>query len=249
VRPGPGNRLGPTIQGSRGRDGVNPQVRTHHITDTLDVERCMEIHRLISANVLFVRSQPTGEREVQYIFRAGPFSPGLEWPLRLLQLYLNPDLHTIISSYIAATGCPYQSYIHFGKSPQRSPRSNSLAPRAVSLLRIYTPSPRPSVSRSDWPSWDPGIGSRCLSSPHSVASPTQSPFSHPLRCLRRTRQAARTSQHIMCDYTQVEYRCGHLRYTVRAWCITYEKTHIRCPHHVVAIEFRYVFSECVSHAL
>jgi hypothetical protein len=22
----------------------------------------------------------------------------------------------------------------------------------------------------------------------------------------------------MCDYTQVEYACGHLRFTVRAWC-------------------------------
>ena len=23
---------------------------------------------------------------------------------------------------------------------------------------------------------------------------------------------------MMCDYTQVEYACGHLRFTVRAWC-------------------------------
>ncbi|CAG8981397.1 hypothetical protein HYALB_00009609 [Hymenoscyphus albidus] len=42
----------------------------------------------------------------------------------------------------------------------------------------------------------------------------------------------------MCNYTQVEFRCGHVRWTVRAWCITYETTHIRCPPSVVAIEFR-----------
>lgn len=28
----------------------------------------------------------------------------------------------------------------------------------------------------------------------------------------------RTLPRKMCDYTQVEYACGHLRYTVRAWC-------------------------------
>jgi hypothetical protein len=44
----------------------------------------------------------------------------------------------------------------------------------------------------------------------------------------------------MCDYTQVEFRCGHVRYTVRAWCTNYETTHKRCPPSVVAIEFRYV---------
>jgi hypothetical protein len=46
----------------------------------------------------------------------------------------------------------------------------------------------------------------------------------------------------MCDYTQVEFRCGHVRYTVRAWCTNYETTHKRCPPTVVAIEFRYVVS-------
>jgi hypothetical protein len=46
----------------------------------------------------------------------------------------------------------------------------------------------------------------------------------------------------MCDYTQVEFRCGHCRYTVRAWCIVYETTHIRCRPNVVAVEFRYVDS-------
>lgn len=39
----------------------------------------------------------------------------------------------------------------------------------------------------------------------------------------------------MCDYTQVEYSCGHLRYTVRAWCVKYQETHKRCPANVVAI--------------
>ncbi|KUJ07390.1 uncharacterized protein LY89DRAFT_660688 [Mollisia scopiformis] len=42
----------------------------------------------------------------------------------------------------------------------------------------------------------------------------------------------------MCDYTQVEFRCGHVRYKVRAWCTNYEETHKRCPPSVVAIEFR-----------
>ncbi|PMD55359.1 uncharacterized protein K444DRAFT_538435 [Hyaloscypha bicolor E] len=38
----------------------------------------------------------------------------------------------------------------------------------------------------------------------------------------------------MCDYTQVEFRCGHVRYTVRAWCGNYETTHKRCPPSVVS---------------
>ncbi|KAB8304799.1 hypothetical protein EYC80_004143 [Monilinia laxa] len=47
----------------------------------------------------------------------------------------------------------------------------------------------------------------------------------------------------MCDYTQVEFRCGHVRYTVRAWCTNYETTHRRCPPNVVAVEFRLGESE------
>ena len=39
----------------------------------------------------------------------------------------------------------------------------------------------------------------------------------------------------MCDYTRVEYKCGHVRYTVRAWCVRYEQTHVRCPPSVVAV--------------
>ncbi|RAL67909.1 hypothetical protein DID88_008634 [Monilinia fructigena] len=49
----------------------------------------------------------------------------------------------------------------------------------------------------------------------------------------------------MCDYTQVEFRCGHVRYTVRAWCTNYETTHRRCPPNVVAVEFRWGESEIV----
>jgi hypothetical protein len=40
----------------------------------------------------------------------------------------------------------------------------------------------------------------------------------------------------MCDYTQVEYKCGHLRYTVKSWCTKYQETHKRCPANVVAME-------------
>ncbi|KAF2866915.1 hypothetical protein BDV95DRAFT_504002 [Massariosphaeria phaeospora] len=42
----------------------------------------------------------------------------------------------------------------------------------------------------------------------------------------------------MCDYTQVHYKCSHLRYIVRAWCTKYQETHKRCPANVVAIEYR-----------
>ncbi|XMA16807.1 hypothetical protein WAI453_009598 [Rhynchosporium graminicola] len=48
----------------------------------------------------------------------------------------------------------------------------------------------------------------------------------------------------MCDYTQVEFLCGHRRYTVRAWCINYETTHRRCPPAVVAVEFRRLSKAC-----
>lgn len=55
----------------------------------------------------------------------------------------------------------------------------------------------------------------------------------------------------MCDHTQVEYTCGHVRYLVRAWCVKYEKTHIRCPANVVAVEFRLGerCSDCKPHNL
>ena len=38
----------------------------------------------------------------------------------------------------------------------------------------------------------------------------------------------------MCDYTEVEYKCGHVRYLVRAWCVIYQQTQQRCPPNVVA---------------
>ena len=28
----------------------------------------------------------------------------------------------------------------------------------------------------------------------------------------------------MCDYTQVNYECGHVRYVVKAWCTRYQET-------------------------
>ncbi|KAF2654924.1 hypothetical protein K491DRAFT_693347 [Lophiostoma macrostomum CBS 122681] len=42
----------------------------------------------------------------------------------------------------------------------------------------------------------------------------------------------------MCDYTQVQYKCSHLRYTVRSWCTKYQETQKRCQPNVVAIEQR-----------
>jgi len=44
----------------------------------------------------------------------------------------------------------------------------------------------------------------------------------------------------MCEYTQVEFRCGHLRFTVRAWCSAYEQSHRRCPPSITAVEWRCV---------
>jgi hypothetical protein len=43
------------------------------------------------------------------------------------------------------------------------------------------------------------------------------------------------SSRMMCDYTQVQYKCSHLRYVVRAWCTKYQETHKRCPANVVAM--------------
>ncbi|PSS12424.1 hypothetical protein M430DRAFT_36555 [Amorphotheca resinae ATCC 22711] len=31
----------------------------------------------------------------------------------------------------------------------------------------------------------------------------------------------------MCDYTEVEFRCGHRRFVVREWCEKWKRTH-RC---------------------
>ncbi|KAH6881473.1 hypothetical protein BKA58DRAFT_371629 [Alternaria rosae] len=42
----------------------------------------------------------------------------------------------------------------------------------------------------------------------------------------------------MCDYTQVQYKCTHVRYVVKAWCTKYQQTHVRCPANVTAVEYR-----------
>ncbi|KAK2623514.1 hypothetical protein QTJ16_007068 [Diplocarpon rosae] len=42
----------------------------------------------------------------------------------------------------------------------------------------------------------------------------------------------------MCGYTQVEYRCYHHRYIVRAWCKRYQDTHQRCPPILVGMKWR-----------
>jgi hypothetical protein len=39
----------------------------------------------------------------------------------------------------------------------------------------------------------------------------------------------------MCDYTQVQYKCSHLRYVGRAWCTKYQETYKRDPANVVAM--------------
>ncbi|PVH69138.1 hypothetical protein DL98DRAFT_400848, partial [Cadophora sp. DSE1049] len=48
----------------------------------------------------------------------------------------------------------------------------------------------------------------------------------------------------MCNYIEVDFKCGHKRFTVRAWCTKYEITHRRCPPAVVALERRYVDERC-----
>ncbi|PVH74939.1 hypothetical protein DL98DRAFT_428504 [Cadophora sp. DSE1049] len=50
----------------------------------------------------------------------------------------------------------------------------------------------------------------------------------------------------MCNYTQVEFGCGHRRYTVRAWCTNYEATHRRCPPAVVGVEWRWVVTMTIG---
>jgi hypothetical protein len=54
-------------------------------------------------------------------------------------------------------------------------------------------------------------------------------------CLLLFPQSLNTISFPMCDYTQVEYACGHLRYTVKAWCVKYQETHKRCPANVIAM--------------
>ncbi|TKW52782.1 hypothetical protein CTA1_7308 [Colletotrichum tanaceti] len=44
----------------------------------------------------------------------------------------------------------------------------------------------------------------------------------------------------MCNYTQREFRCNHVRWIVSRWCPLYARTQRRCPPHVTHCEYRYV---------
>lgn len=52
----------------------------------------------------------------------------------------------------------------------------------------------------------------------------------------------------MCDYTQVQYKCTHVRYVVKAWCTKYQQTHVRCPANVTAVYEEYPFLMIAQHA-
>lgn len=39
----------------------------------------------------------------------------------------------------------------------------------------------------------------------------------------------------MCDHIEVNYRCGHRRYLVVAWCEVYAQTGKTCPLNVVSM--------------
>ncbi|PVH70640.1 hypothetical protein DL98DRAFT_436606, partial [Cadophora sp. DSE1049] len=45
----------------------------------------------------------------------------------------------------------------------------------------------------------------------------------------------------ICKYFEVKFGCGHSRYIVREWCMTYKSSHRRCPLHIVRVDFRYLF--------
>lgn len=74
-----------------------------------------------------------------------------------------------------------------------------------------------------------------LMSPPSSSLKIRSPTVHFLFYLKRVRSYSLHLGPKMCDYTQVEFKCKHLRYTVRAWCVKYQETHKRCPPNVVAM--------------
>ncbi|KAK2013404.1 hypothetical protein LZ32DRAFT_256694 [Colletotrichum eremochloae] len=42
----------------------------------------------------------------------------------------------------------------------------------------------------------------------------------------------------MCNYTQREFRCNHVRWIVSRWCPLYARTQRRCPLHVTHCEYR-----------
>ncbi|KAL1998742.1 hypothetical protein VTN02DRAFT_5641 [Thermoascus thermophilus] len=55
----------------------------------------------------------------------------------------------------------------------------------------------------------------------------------------------------MCDHIQVNYRCGHHRFLVTAWCTIYARTGKICPLNVVTIEDRIdeICSMCLAEGL
>ncbi|WDK22008.1 hypothetical protein CGRA01v4_13298 [Colletotrichum graminicola] len=42
----------------------------------------------------------------------------------------------------------------------------------------------------------------------------------------------------MCNYTQREFSCNHVRWIVSRWCPLYARTQRRCPPHVTHCEYR-----------
>ncbi|KAK3367343.1 hypothetical protein B0T24DRAFT_682477 [Lasiosphaeria ovina] len=42
----------------------------------------------------------------------------------------------------------------------------------------------------------------------------------------------------MCDFTQIEYACGHFRWIASLWCSKYRQTHERCEPNVVHFDTR-----------
>ncbi|KAI3530812.1 hypothetical protein CABS01_16777 [Colletotrichum abscissum] len=41
----------------------------------------------------------------------------------------------------------------------------------------------------------------------------------------------------MCNYTEREFHCGHVRWIVSKWCPLYTRTHRRCPPCVTFFEY------------
>ncbi|KAK8106631.1 hypothetical protein PG999_009990 [Apiospora kogelbergensis] len=62
---------------------------------------------------------------------------------------------------------------------------------------------------------------------------------HPLvACSHISRIRSISFLPIMCDYTQVEYSCGHFRFRAQRWCSHYERTHRVCPPNITTGELR-----------
>ncbi|KAK4117412.1 hypothetical protein N656DRAFT_699712 [Canariomyces notabilis] len=43
----------------------------------------------------------------------------------------------------------------------------------------------------------------------------------------------------MCDYTQREHACEHIRWIAARWCRQYTITHKRCPPNITHFEYRH----------